>query len=151
MCGTNGLGTIPPHKFLLFRHCSLAWSQGQCRCPRRRRSTTPTPYANRTSLDTCTPPLAFSGAFQAPARIGIIGDPSLIEREGRGHRVATSSRPGLTYLPAPAALMAWTAVMHTVLTTSSTVQPRERSLTGLARPCSTGPMAMPPVDCCTAL
>lgn len=32
-------------------------------------------------------------------------------------------------------LMAWTAVMQTVLMMSSTVHPRERSLTGLARPC----------------
>src|SRR5699024_6497559 len=43
------------------------------------------------------------------------------------------------------------AVMATVLTMSSTVVPRERSLTGLFRPCSTGPTATAPADCCTAL
>src|SRR6478735_3632990 len=36
---------------------------------------------------------------------------------------------------------AWTAVMATVLTMSSTSAPRERSLTGLRRPCRTGPIA----------
>ena len=36
---------------------------------------------------------------------------------------------------------AWMAVIATVLTISATVQPRLRSLTGLLRPCSTGPMA----------
>src|SRR5699024_7707290 len=43
------------------------------------------------------------------------------------------------------------AVMATVLTMSSTVVPRERSLTGLFRPCNTGPTATAPADCCTAL
>ena len=43
------------------------------------------------------------------------------------------------------------AVMATVLTMSSTVVPRERSLTGLFRPCSTGPMAIAPAERCTAL
>ena len=37
---------------------------------------------------------------------------------------------------------AWIAVIATVLTMSCTVAPRERSLTGLLRPCSTGPMAI---------
>ena len=46
---------------------------------------------------------------------------------------------------------AWMAVMATVFTMSSTVQPRERSLTGLRRPCRTGPTATAPEDCCTAL
>ena len=46
---------------------------------------------------------------------------------------------------------AWMAVMATVLTMSSTVVPRERSLTGLFRPCSTGPTATAPEDCWTAL
>ena len=46
---------------------------------------------------------------------------------------------------------AWMAVMATVFTMSSTVQPRERSFTGLFRPCSTGPTATAPADCCTAL
>src|SRR5690625_3028450 len=43
------------------------------------------------------------------------------------------------------------AVMATVLTISSTVVPRDKSFTGLFRPCSTGPTATAPADCCTAL
>ena len=46
---------------------------------------------------------------------------------------------------------AWMAVMATVFTMSSTVQPRERSLTGLRSPCRTGPTATAPEVCCTAL
>ena len=46
---------------------------------------------------------------------------------------------------------AWTAVMATVLTMSSTRAPRDRSLTGLRRPCSTGPMATAWALRCTAL
>jgi hypothetical protein len=49
---------------------------------------------------------------------------------------------------------AWIAVIATVLTMSCTVAPRERSLTGLRRPCRTGPTATrprcaaPPCRCC---
>ena len=43
------------------------------------------------------------------------------------------------------------AVMTTVFTMSSTVQPRERSFTGLARPCMIGPTAMVFEACWTAL
>ena len=46
---------------------------------------------------------------------------------------------------------AWIAVIATVLTMSCTVAPRERSLTGLFRPCSTGPMAIAPALRWTAL
>src|SRR5215217_2114451 len=46
---------------------------------------------------------------------------------------------------------AWTAVIATVLTMSSTNAPRERSLTGFFNPCSTGPMAMAWALRCTAL
>ena len=46
---------------------------------------------------------------------------------------------------------AWIAVMATVLTMSSTSAPRDRSLTGLFRPCSTGPIAIAPALRCTAL
>ena len=46
---------------------------------------------------------------------------------------------------------ACTAVMATVFTMSGTVQPRERSLTGLLRPWSTGPMATASAARCTAL
>ena len=46
---------------------------------------------------------------------------------------------------------AWMAVMATVLTMSVTVQPRERSLTGLRRPCMMGPMATAPAERWTAL
>ena len=43
------------------------------------------------------------------------------------------------------------AVITTVFTMSSTVQPRERSFTGLARPCMMGPTAMVFEACWTAL
>ena len=46
---------------------------------------------------------------------------------------------------------AWMAVMATVFTISGTVQPRDRSLTGLLRPCRTGPMATASAARCTAL
>ncbi len=49
------------------------------------------------------------------------------------------------------ATCAWIAVMATVFTMSATSAPRDRSLTGLARPCSTGPMATAPALRCTAL
>ena len=52
-----------------------------------------------------------------------------------------------------AATYSWlcSAVMTTVFTMSSTVQPRERSFTGLARPCMMGPTAMVFDACWTAL
>src|SRR5690606_31185761 len=50
-----------------------------------------------------------------------------------------------------AAPCAWIAVIATVLTMSSTSAPRERSLMGLFRPCSTGPIATAPAERCTAL
>ena len=43
------------------------------------------------------------------------------------------------------------AVITPVFTMSSTVQPRERSFTGLARPCMMGPPAMVFDACWTAL
>src|SRR5690606_16886500 len=46
---------------------------------------------------------------------------------------------------------AWMAVIATVFTMSSTSAPRDRSLTGLFRPCSTGPTATAPAERCTAL
>ena len=46
---------------------------------------------------------------------------------------------------------AWIAVIAMVLTMSSTSAPRERSLIGLLRPCSTGPIATAPAERCTAL
>ena len=46
---------------------------------------------------------------------------------------------------------AWIAVIATVLTMSRTSAPRERSLTGLRRPCRTGPTASAPADRWTAL
>lgn len=48
-------------------------------------------------------------------------------------------------------LCAWIAVMATVVTMSCTVAPRERSLTGFARPWRTGPIATAPAERCTAL
>jgi hypothetical protein len=58
--------------------------------------------------------------------------------------VASAPRSALT-------AWAWIAVMATVLTMSRTVAPRERSFTGLARPCMTGPIATAPADRWTAL
>ena len=54
----------------------------------------------------------------------------------------------LTRDPPPCA---WIAVIAMVLTMSSTSAPRERSLMGLFRPCSTGPIATAPAERCTAL
>ena len=48
-------------------------------------------------------------------------------------------------------MVAWIAVIATVLTMSATVAPRDRSLTGLRRPCRTGPMATAPAERWTAL
>ena len=48
-------------------------------------------------------------------------------------------------------IAAWIAVIATVLTMSSTSAPRDRSLIGLRRPCSTGPIATAPALRCTAL
>ena len=46
---------------------------------------------------------------------------------------------------------AWTAVIAMVFTMSRTVAPRDRSLTGLRRPCRTGPTATAWAERCTAL
>lgn len=46
---------------------------------------------------------------------------------------------------------AWMAVIETVLTMSWTSAPRDRSFTGLRRPCRTGPTATAPAERCTAL
>ena len=46
---------------------------------------------------------------------------------------------------------AWIAVIAIVLTMSRTRAPRDRSLIGFARPCSTGPIATAPAERCTAL
>src|SRR6185369_10817197 len=56
-----------------------------------------------------------------------------------------------TPLPAAARFCACTAVIATVLTMSGTSAPRDRSLTGLLSPCSTGPIATAPALRCTAL
>ena len=41
-------------------------------------------------------------------------------------------------------------VQATVLMMSLMVQPLDKSLTGFRKPCMMGPIAMAPVDCCTA-
>ena len=64
------------------------------------------------------------------------------DRPLRAHRAAPS---------VPATAWAWIAVIATVLTMSSTVAPRERSLTGFFSPCSTGPTATAPALRWTAL
>jgi hypothetical protein len=46
--------------------------------------------------------------------------------------------------------IACTLVHRMVLVMSEMVQPRDRSFTGLDRPCINGPIAMAPVLCCTA-
>jgi hypothetical protein len=47
--------------------------------------------------------------------------------------------------------LAWMAVMATVFTMSGTVAPRDRSFTGLFRPCRIGPTASASAVRCTAL
>ena len=80
--------------------------------------------------------------------------------QGRGAGVQDQDRrldhPGLPAVSGWerwACLMAcaWTAVIATVFTMSDISAPRDRSLTGLRSPCSTGPMAMALALRCTAL
>ncbi len=91
---------------------------------------------------------------QRPRQLGPGGGPGVddlqLERGGPGvdDEHAGHDRPS----PAAAATpCAWTAVMATVLTMSSTSAPRERSLMGLRSPCRTGPIATAPAVRCTAL
>ena len=90
--------------------------------------------------------------------LGGVGHDQLVlqrRRTGVDHQHRSGGTPAHAALPAalpppplpapPLASMsfpaAWTAVIATVFTMSSTRAPRERSLTGLRRPCSTGPIA----------
>ena len=112
-------------------------------------------------------PLASVRRRRAP-RVGerpvVLADP-LDEPDGRRVPVSASTRlyfsdeePALTTRTEVAHagrhrldVCAWMAVIATVLTMSRTVAPRERSLTGLRRPCRTGPTATAPAERCTAL
>ena len=68
-----------------------------------------------------------------------------------GGIVHTHSRHALGLLVVASAIPACTAVIATVFRISTTVAPRDRSLTGLLRPCKTGPTAIAPAARCTAL
>src|SRR5690606_8602676 len=72
-----------------------------------------------------------------------------LQRGGSGIDDENTGHESLSWeLTAPCA---WTAVIATVLTMSSTSAPRERSLMGLRSPCRTGPIATAPAVRCTAL
>lgn len=80
----------------------------------------------------------------------------VLQRRRAGVEDQDGSRDGAHARPSPAArsaakAWAWIAVMATVLTMSSTSAPRERSLIGALRPCSTGPIATAPAERWTAL
>src|SRR5690606_3693059 len=79
--------------------------------------------------------------------------PGGADEAGRGHGATRSpaAPAGLSPAAGSPTSWAWMAVMATVLTMSRTVAPRDRSLTGLASPWSTGPIATAPADRCTAL
>src|SRR5690606_21591569 len=70
------------------------------------------------------------------------GGAGVDDEDERAHRVPSEG---------VSSAWAWIAVMATVLTMSWTRAPRDRSLTGLRRPCSTGPTAIAPAERCTAL
>ena len=89
---------------------------------------------------------------RTPARASAKASPSRSRSSGRMARTVTAVPPlsfsGRGVVPcagpahaAPPVAWAWIAVIAMVLTMSVTVQPRLRSLTGLFRPCSTGPIA----------
>src|SRR5690606_1686245 len=82
---------------------------------------------------------------------GAVGgvDHLVLERGGAG----VDDQHALAHADAscPETACAWIAVIATVLTMSCTSAPRERSLTGRRRPCSTGPTATAPAERCTAL
>src|SRR4051812_34537341 len=75
----------------------------------------------------------------------------LLARIRINHSVFERRRARVEYEDAAHRPCAWIAVIATVLTMSSTKAPRDRSLTGLFSPCSTGPIAIAPALRCTAL
>ena len=71
--------------------------------------------------------------------------------EPRGDNPESLTWPSCSPVSGYPLAWAWMAVMATVLTMSVTVQPRERSFTGFARPCRTGPIATALAERWTAL
>ncbi len=81
-------------------------------------------------------------------RAGVDVDELVLE----ARRAGVDDEDGAGHARCPAAsACAWIAVIAMVLTMSLTSAPRERSLTGLFSPCSTGPIASAPAERCTAL
>ncbi len=104
-----------------------------------------------------------SGVAEDAARTGGVGDPlrqaHRLALPGLGveQAVLQRGRPRVddqderAHAGVSFSCWAWMAVIATVLTMSRTVAPRDRSLTGLRSPCSTGPMATAPAERWTAL
>ncbi len=89
-------------------------------------------------------------AGEAFAGVGV--DELVLDRRAAGvEHEHQHRRPQARSVLAARSAPTWMAVMAIVLTMSVTVAPRDRSLTGLLRPCSTGPTATAPAERCTAL
>ena len=77
--------------------------------------------------------------------------PLFSENQGKRGGVFPPFPPDVLFLSVFYFCWACTAVSAHRETMSSTEQPRDRSLTGRARPCMTGPMASAPARRCTSL
>ncbi len=84
---------------------------------------------------------------QAFAAVGV--DDLVLDRRAAGVEHEHQHRQTVTLQARSAPT--WMAVITIVLTMSVTVAPRDRSLTGLLSPWSTGPTATAPAERCTAL
>ena len=92
----------------------------------------------------------YSGAAQAPLwYFAIIGSQALTLTFPFAQAMSLTRRE--FYLGSLAAAAISAAAMATVFTMSLTRAPRERSFTGMRRPCSTGPTATASADRWTAL
>ncbi len=92
------------------------------------------------------PPAVLADPLDRPGRLGDAGA-AVEEAVLQGRRPRVEDQHPVRHDRS----WAWIAVIATVLTMSRTNAPRERSLTGLRRPCSTGPTASAPAERCTAL
>src|SRR4029078_4092109 len=89
---------------------------------------------------------------QPGGRTGAVQHVDELVLHGGGPRVQDEDQRSFGHCSAPSTGRCdWMAVIATVLTMSSTSAPRDRSFTGLRRPCSTGPIAIAPALRCTAL
>ena len=78
-------------------------------------------------------------------------DELVLQRRGPGVQHEDRAVHGATAAVVAGSVCAWMAVMAIVFTMSRTRAPLDRSLIGLFRPCSTGPIASAFEERCTAL